>query len=55
MEGRNNSLRLGLLALIVVLVMGALGSLTLAVDAFDADYDDCSQEDQTVRGGGTGS
>ena len=43
MERKSKSLRLGLLALIFVLVMGALGSLSLAKDAFDADYDDCSR------------
>ena len=43
MQGKSKSLRLGLLALVVVLIMGALGSLSLARDAFDGDYDDCRQ------------
>lgn len=43
MERRSKSLRLGLLALIVVLALSALGSLSLARDAFDAEYDDCRQ------------
>ena len=43
MQSKRGSLRLGLLALIVVLVIGALGSLSLARDAFDADHVDCSQ------------
>ena len=30
MQGKSKSLRLGLLALVVVLIMGALGSLSLA-------------------------
>ncbi len=41
MQGKGLSLRLGLVALVVVLVFGALGSFSLARDAFDADYDDC--------------
>ena len=41
MQGKGKSLRLSLMALVVVLVFGALGGLTLARDAFDADYDDC--------------
>ena len=43
MKERSESLRLALLALIVVLVLSAFGSLSLARDAFDADYDDCKQ------------
>jgi hypothetical protein len=43
MQGKSKSLRLGLLALVVVLILGALGSLSLARDAFDGDYDDCRQ------------
>ena len=43
MQSKRGSLRLGLLALIVVIVISALGSLSLARDAFDADYADCSQ------------
>ena len=46
MQGKSKSLRLGLLALVVVLIMGALGSLSLARDAFDDDYDDCDQTDR---------
>ncbi len=41
MWGKRLSLRLGSLALVVVLIFGALGSLSLAGDAFDDDYDDC--------------
>lgn len=41
MQGKRFSLRLGLMALVVVLIFGALGSLSLARDAFDDDYDDC--------------
>ena len=42
MQGKGISLRLGLLALVVVLVLSAVGSLSLAKDAFDGnDYDDC--------------
>ena len=41
MKGKSYSLRLGLMALVVVLIFGALGSLSLARDAFDDDYDDC--------------
>ena len=42
MQGKGISLRLGLLALVVVLVLSAVGSLSLARDAFDGnDYDDC--------------
>ncbi len=41
MQGKSYSLRLGLTALVVVLIFGALGSLSLARDAFDDDYDDC--------------
>ena len=52
MEGRSKSLRLGLLALIAVLVMGALGSLSLARDAFDEDYDDCRQSTRLDAVGG---
>ena len=43
MQSKRGSLRVGLSALIVVLVMSALGSLSLARDAFDGDYVDCSQ------------
>ena len=43
MKGKSKSLRLGLLALIVALVLSAMGSLSLARDAFDTDYVDCSQ------------
>jgi hypothetical protein len=43
MQGKSKSLRLGLLALVVVLILGALGSLSLARDAFDSDFDDCRQ------------
>ena len=42
MQGKGISLRLGLLALVVVLVLSAVGSLSLARDAFDGnDYEDC--------------
>lgn len=42
MQGKGILLRLGLLALVVVLVLSAVGSLSLARDAFDGnDYDDC--------------
>ena len=41
MQGKGFSLRLSILALVVVLIFGSLGGLTLARDAFDADYDDC--------------
>ena len=42
MQGKGISLRLGLLALVVVLVLSAVGSLSLAKDAFDDnDYEDC--------------
>ncbi len=41
MQGKRFSLRLGLMALVVVLIFGVLGSLSLARDAFDDDYDDC--------------
>ena len=41
MQGKGKSLRLGLLALVVVLIFGTLGSFSLAADAFDDDYDDC--------------
>ena len=42
MQGKGITLRLGLLALVVVLVLSAVGSLSLARDAFDGnDYDDC--------------
>ena len=41
MQGKGFSLRLSLLALVVVLIFGALGGMSLARDAFDADYDDC--------------
>ena len=41
MQGKGKSLRLGLLALVVVLIFGTLGSFSLAADAFDDDYNDC--------------
>ena len=41
MQGKVLSPRLSLLALVVVLVFGALGGISLARDAFDADYEDC--------------
>ena len=41
MQGKGKSLRLSLMALVVVLIFGAMGGLTLARDAFDADYNDC--------------
>ena len=41
MQGKGLSLRLSLLALVVVLVFGTLGGISLARDAFDADYKDC--------------
>ena len=41
MQEKGKSLRLSLMALVVVLIFGALGGLTLARDAFDADYKDC--------------
>ena len=42
MQGKGISLRLGLLALVVVLVLSAVGGLSLAKDAFDGnDYEDC--------------
>ena len=41
MQGKGLSLRLSLLTLVVVLIFGALGGITLARDAFDSDYDDC--------------
>ena len=42
MQGKGISLRLGLLALVVVLVLSAVGGLSLAKDAFDGnDYVDC--------------
>ena len=41
MQGKGLSLRLSLVALVVVLVFGTLGGFSLARDAFDADYDDC--------------
>ena len=41
MQGKGLSLRLSLVALVVVLVFGALGGFSLARDAFDADYNDC--------------
>ena len=41
MQGKGKSLRLSLMALVVVLIFGALGGMTLARDAFDADYNDC--------------
>ena len=42
MQGKGKSLRLGLLGLVVVLVLSAVGGLSLAKDAFDGnDYDDC--------------
>ena len=41
MQGKGLSLRLSLLALVVVLIFGSLGGLTLARDAFDNDYEDC--------------
>ena len=41
MQGKGKSLRLSLMALVVVLIFGAFGGLTLARDAFDAGYDDC--------------
>ena len=41
MQGKGLSLRLGLLALVVVLIFGTLGSFSLAKDAFDDDYKDC--------------
>ena len=41
MWGKRLSLRLGSLVLVVVLIFGALGSLSLAGDAFDDDFDDC--------------
>ena len=41
MQGKGFSLRLSILALVVVLIFGSLGGLTLARDAFDAKYDDC--------------
>ena len=42
MQGKGILLRLGLLALVVVLVLSAVGSMSLARDAFDGnDYDDC--------------
>ena len=42
MQGKGISLRLGLLALVVVLVLSAVGSLSLARDAFDGSgFDDC--------------
>ena len=42
MQGKGISLRLGLLALVVVLVLSAVGSLSLARDAFDDnEFEDC--------------
>ena len=41
MQGKGLSLRLSLVALVVVLVFGTLGGFSLARDAFDSDYDDC--------------
>ncbi len=41
MQGKGLPLRMGLMALVVVLIFGTLGSLSLAGDAFDDDYDDC--------------
>ena len=42
MQGKGISLRLGLLGLVVVLVLSAVGGLSLAKDAFDGnDYEDC--------------
>ena len=41
MQGKGLSLRLGLLALVVVLIFGTLGGFSLAKDAFDDDYKDC--------------
>ena len=41
MQGKGLSLRLSLVALVVVLVFGTLGGFSLARDAFDADYNDC--------------
>ena len=42
MQGKGKSLRLGLMGLVVVLVLSAVGSLSLARDAFDGnDYEDC--------------
>ena len=42
MQGKGISLRLGLLALVAVLVLSAVGGLSLAKDAFDDnDYEDC--------------
>ncbi len=38
---RGKGLRLGLMVLVVILIFGTLGSLSLAGDAFDDDYDDC--------------
>ena len=41
MRGKGLPLRMGLMALVVTLIFGTLGSLSLAGDAFDDDYDDC--------------
>ena len=41
MQGKGLSLRLSLVALVVVLIFGTLGGFSLARDAFDADYKDC--------------
>ena len=43
MQRKIRAIKLGLLALNVFLVMSALGSTSLARDAFDADYEDCQQ------------
>ncbi len=41
MRGKGLRPRMGLMALVVVLIFGTLGNLSLAGDAFDDDYDDC--------------
>ena len=44
MQGKRISLRLGLWALVAALVLGSLGSLSLARDAFDSGFNDCPQK-----------
>ena len=41
MQGKGLPLRMGLVALVLVLICGTWGNLSLAGDAFDDDYDDC--------------
>ena len=52
LQGKRGLLWLGLRALVAVLVLGALGSLSLARDAFDSDVVDCPRKTRLFAVGG---